>query len=127
MRQVVQQLMLEFDPTNYPASKVFQGSVVNDQPEFPFLVHRYRITVPTASNRGMPGLEVWIYDAPGSYLRIDAGLKAVRDYLLGINDRRVGNEHISQIEWTGDSPDLPAEEYRGIARTGSFNLIGSTS
>jgi hypothetical protein len=75
----------------------------------------------------VPGLEIWFYDEPGSYLRIDAALKSFRNYLVAITHRVVGSEHIAQIDWTGDSPDLPAEEYGGITRSSSFNLIGGSS
>jgi hypothetical protein len=127
MRRVVQALLEEVDWNTYPAGKIKQGSVVDDQPEFPFIVHRLRITDPSSSGRGRMGLEVWVYDYPGSYQRIDDTLKAIRQKFVGVCDRRVGDEHVSQIEWTGDSPDLPAEEYRGITRSSSFNLIGSTA
>lgn len=127
MRKVIQKLLSEVDPTHFPEEKIFQGSVVDNQPEFPFMVHRLRITEPSVSRRGKFGLEVWVYDASGSYQLIDDTLKAVRNYLESVVDRRVGGEHVSQLEWTGDSPDLPAEEYRGITRSGSFNVIGSTA
>lgn len=127
MRRVVQQLLAEVDPTVWLPERIFQDSAVNDQPEFPFIVHRFRIGAPTPSGRGMPGLEVWFYDTPGSYLRIDKALKDFRNHLVAVLHRVVGSEHIAQIEWTGDSPDLPAEEYGGITRSGSFNLIGGSS
>jgi hypothetical protein len=127
MRGLIQTILSEVDPTVWLPVRVLQGSVVDSQPDFPFIVHRYRITVPTPSGRGMPGLEVWFYDEPGSYLRIDKALKDFRNYLVAVSDRRSGGEHISQIEWAGDSPDLPAEEYGGITRSASFNVIGGSS
>ena len=127
MRTLVQTILAEVDPLVWLPTRIFQGSVVDAQPEFPFIVHRYRIGAPTPSGRSMPGLEVWFYDAPGSYQRIDKALKDFRNYLVAVLDRRSGSEHISQIEWAGDSPDLPAEEYRAITRSSSFNLIGGSS
>jgi hypothetical protein len=127
MRALIQTILSEVDPTVWPPERIYQGSNVDDQPEFPFIVHRYRITDASASGRGRNGLEVWFYDAPGSYLRIDKALKDFRNYLVAVTDRRASSEHIAQIEWTGDSPDLPAEEYGGITRSGSFNLIGGSS
>jgi hypothetical protein len=127
MRQVVQTLLAEVDPAVWSPASIFQGSVVDDQPAFPFIVHRFRIGAPTPSGKAMPGLEVWFYDEPGSYLRIDKAAKDFRNYLVAVTHRVVGSEHIAQIEWTGDSPDLPAEEYGGITRSSSFNLIGGSS
>ena len=127
MRALIQTILSEVDPLVWLPSRIYQGSAVDEQPDFPFIVHRYRITAATPSIRGMPGLEVWFYDEPGSYVRIDKALKDFRNYLVAVTDRRAGSEHIAQIDWTGDSPDLPAEEYRGITRSSSFNLIGGSS
>jgi hypothetical protein len=127
MRSVVKAILDEVDPTIWLPARIYQGGSVDDQPEFPFIVYRYRAGIPSASGRAVPGLEIWFYDEQGSYLRIDAALKSFRNYLVAITHRVVGSEHIAQIDWTGDSPDLPAEEYGGITRSSSFNLIGGSS
>ena len=127
MRGLVQTILSEVDPTVWLPSRILQGSVIDDQPDFPFIVHRYRAGIPSPSGRSVPGLEVWFYDEPGSYLRIDKALRDFRNYLVAVAHRVAGSEHIAQIDWTGDSPDLPAEEYGGITRSASFNLIGGSS
>jgi hypothetical protein len=75
----------------------------------------------------MPGLDVWVYDAPGSYARIDATLRMIRNTLLAVQDLHGQGEHIALIDWSNDSADLPAEEFQGITRMSSFTLVGSTA
>jgi len=127
MRGLIQTILTEVDPTVWIPSRIFQGSNVDDQPDFPFIVHRYRNGTPSPSGKSVPGLELWFYDEPGSYVRIDKALKDFRNYLVAITHRVAGSEHIAQIDWTGYSPDLPAEEYGGITRSATFNLIGGSS
>jgi hypothetical protein len=74
----------------------------------------------------MPGLDIWVYDVPGSYANlIDPTLRVIRAQFLAVADLRGYGEHIAAIDWANDSADLPAEEYQGITRMSSFNLVGS--
>jgi hypothetical protein len=131
MRKLVQQLLESVDPANFPADKIIQASSADDalrqMPDLPFVVLRFSIGRASASRRGQPSLDVWVYDVPGSYLRIDAFLRACRATLLAAQDLRGSGEHIAQIDWVNDSADLPAEEYGGIVRMGTFTLTGSSA
>jgi hypothetical protein len=133
MRRLIQDLLSSVDPVHFPPEKILQAGVVDSGlmplPELPFIIHRYSI-----GRRGgrqgsaMPGLDVWIYDVPGSYANlIDPTLVAVRNTLLAVSDLRGHGEHIAAIDWANDSADLPAEEFQGITRMSSFNLVGSTA
>lgn len=128
MRRLVQQVLESVDPQLLPPAQIIQGSNLTEQPPFPFLIHKLTITAATPSRRGKPGLEVWVYDEPGSYLRIDAILRAVRNRLApGPHTLTDGSEHIAVVDWTNDSPDLPAEEFHGITRMCAFNLVGRSA
>jgi len=124
----VQQVLESVDPVLLPPAQIIQGSDLTDQPPFPFLVHRLTFAGPTPSGRGRPGLEVWVYDEPGSYLRIDRLLLAVRARLRpGPHTLDDGSEHIAVVDWTNDSADLPAEEFHGITRMSAYNLVGRSA
>ena len=125
MRRLVQQVLESVNPALLPPAQIIQGSNLTEQPPFPFLVHKLTITNPTPSRGGRPGLEVWCYDEPGSYLRIDAILQAIRARLApGPHVLADGSELIAVVDWTNDSTDLPAEEFHGITRMSAYNLVG---
>lgn len=130
MRAIIQSLLADVHPDLTSAqvitAQVLQGSAVTDQPPFPFVVHKYSVTTPTPSRRGRNGLEVWVYDAPGSYLRIDAILQAIKIRFAGYPHAGPGG-YIAVVDWASDSADLPAEEFHGITRMSAFNLVGSTT
>lgn len=133
MRRLVQQVLEGVDPLVFPAGKILQASSVDSGlvqiPELPFIIHRFSLSARTPSNRGRPSLDVWVYDAPGSYQLIDETLRKVRAAFLAIADMRTedGLEHIATVDWVNDSSDLPAEEYSGITRMAAFVLVGSTA
>jgi hypothetical protein len=131
MRRIIQALLegVVVDGAPIPPDRVIQGSAMKVQPEFPFIVHKYSITTPTPSGRGRPGLEVWVYDEPGSYIsHIDPILSQVRtifnQYPFTLAD---GSEYLAVVDWTNDSADLPAEEFHGITRMSAFNLVGRSA
>ena len=133
MRRLIHQLLLTVDPEHFPENKILQAGVLDSGliklPELPFIIHRYSIGR-RGGGRGrvMPGLDVWVYDVPGSYANlIDPTLRAIRAQFLAVSDLRSDDEHIAAIDWVNDSADLPAEEYEGITRMSSYNLVGSTA
>jgi hypothetical protein len=125
----VQQLLESASPDLVPPDRILQGSSVEEAPpDFPFIIHKYSIGNRSVSGRGRPGLEVWVYDRPGSYLRIDKILRDVRYRFAGYPfTTSDGEEHIAVVDWTNDSADLPAEEFHGITRMSAFNLVGRSA
>jgi hypothetical protein len=122
MRGIIQQLLAT---TGHP---VIQGSALDEQPGFPFIIHKFAIGTRTPSGRGRPGLEVWVYDSPGSYLQIDRILMEIREIFRGYPFTSInGTEHIAVIDWVNDSADLPAEEFGGITRMSAYNLVGRSA
>lgn len=64
--------------------------------------------------------EVWVYDSPGSYTRIDDALKRIRDAVISAP----ADDGMFPAEWAGDSEDLSDDEMGTIFRTASFQLRG---
>lgn len=109
-----------------PPLQVFAASALEERPaDPPFAVVRFGTT-----GRGMGKIvrahaDIWVHDEPGSYVRIDNILAAIRGTLDGVNHLAdgVGNEIIS-AEWTSDSGDLIDQGYRTITKNTGYDLIG---
>lgn len=67
------------------------------------------------------GAEIWVYDNPGSYSRIDSLLEEIRLALLASRPVTDGMVAI----WQGNSPELADDQFGAITRFASFRLVGS--
>ena len=93
-----------------------------DNPERgkPFLVTAWADGPPVFGGRGRRDLLVWVHDDSADYARIDAVLERVRTLLVGI----VHEGAISQVAFTGGSPDLYDDGFRTITRNYGFRVNG---
>lgn len=62
---------------------------------------------------------LWVHDAPGSYLRIDEIIKALKAL-----DGQVVDSGGVACRWAGDSTELADDGFHTITRNTSFNLQG---
>jgi len=109
-------------PTLIPSQ--FGGGSVPNNPKKPFMVIQISSKEPEFRDGDAPLnhrqiLNVWVYDEPGSYKRIDTALGLVRDALVGRDDRI--------CVWTGDSGDLADDTYGAITRYATFQLTGGSA
>ncbi len=70
-------------------------------------------------------LTIWVHDEPGDYSRIDRIVFRLRQILPLLEGTVNGSQSILAVEWTGDSEDLTDDGHQTIARTASFELVGS--
>lgn len=68
--------------------------------------------------------QLYIYDTPGSYLRIDNALLIARNVLENITPFVYGDEVLAATEWEGDSDDRFDDQYNAIYRVASWRLTG---
>lgn len=129
MRASIQSLLSE--DADLRALGVADGAVVaantlDDSIQFrPLIVVKWSFV-----NRGIgPSrrnlLELWVYDVPGDYTRIDAIINRSREILgmaAAISD---GDGAITQIDWDGDGEDGYDDGLSALFRTSSFTVIGS--
>jgi len=110
-----------------PAVSVHAGGSITSAPlNKPFVIYRLQEEVPRLNDEDRPlatsrSGEVWVYDDPGSYDRIDDYLKLVRDKIAG---QVIGVEGGIACGWQGESPELSDDEFKCITRFGSFQLTG---
>lgn len=64
--------------------------------------------------------EVWVYDEPGSYDRIDTIIDLLHGELVG----PVPEPGKVSCEWAGDSGELADDQMKAIVRNATFQLIG---
>lgn len=113
----------------HPASSVFAGGALSGAPaERPFIIYRLQEVTPELRDAddviaSSQNAEVWVYDEPGSYDRIDAILTDVVSALSGV----VAEPGAVCATWQGNSPELSDDEMKAITRNASFRLIGATS
>jgi len=103
-----------------PAARIYGAGAMTGHPgAVPFLVLRFG---PDESRAGRAAREgecaVWAHDDPGSYLRIDEVLAAVRVAL----DAPVSEAGAVAVEWQGMSGDLSDDQLDTITRNASYRL-----
>lgn len=112
-----------------PASSVFAGGSLTGAPASrPFIIYRLQGTDPLLRDdmdavSSSTFAEVWVYDEPGSYDRIDAILTDVVASLSGA----VASPGAVACQWQGNSPELSDDDLKAITRNATFRLIGATS
>jgi hypothetical protein len=101
------------------------GSLTVPPASKPYIVYRLQATTPNLKDasvavRQTTIAEVWAYDDPGAYDRIDSILADVRARLVG----PVAEVGKVCCEWSGDSGELSDDEMKAITRNSTFLLIG---
>lgn len=89
--------------------------------------------VPLAPGVGpvqLQGVEVWVYDQPGSYEVIDQVNRLIRTALLAAAPRSFTGSDLRRIwlnsvEFQGESGDLFDDQWRAAVRNQFFRLAGS--
>lgn len=95
-------------------------AVDNPERQKPFIVTAWADDRVTFGGRGSRELLVWAHDDSADYSRIDRILERVRILLVGI----VHEQGISQVAFTGGSPDLYDDGFRTITRNYGFRVNG---
>jgi hypothetical protein len=83
----------------------------------PFLVYRVGIELPVLRGDDFEeasdtNVQIWVYDAPGSYKKIEQILDAVRARFRVVDALR--------SRWLGDSEELADDEQKAILKYGTF-------
>lgn len=108
-----------------PQSNIFSSSgltaVGNVPATKPFIIYKFNST-----DRPFPGaqteeMQVWVYDDPGSYVRIDTILRRV----IGTLDTPIVLPDGVCSRWIGNSGDL-IDDILGITKYASFIINGRT-
>lgn len=98
-------------------------SVDNPERGKPFLVTAWAEQPRTTgwATRHRRDLAVWAHDEGGDYSRIDRLLERVHVLLVGT----VHQGGISQVDYSGGSPDLYDDGFHTITRNYGFRIIGA--
>ena len=102
----------------------FQG-VDTPTPDKPFIVARWGTTEPGATfGRGPARLELWVYDRPADYTRIDAIIARIKTLLTNaVHVAGTDGYTLTQATWMGESEDLYDDVYERIVKTTSFTVV----
>lgn len=106
-----------------PADRIISSGLEHPPEARPFIIVRL-FPVTTMLKEGIAHrqiADVSVHDEPGSYVRIDACLSAVRTALAG----PVASVGGVACEWQGDSSDSIDEGFKTLFRSATFRLIGT--
>jgi hypothetical protein len=128
MRKTIMSLLNEPTLTALVPGGWHQQGSLDIAPERVFGTYRLRGSTQSVTSRSPSrevGLEVWVHDDPGSYLRIDDILKELERILDGVvHVSAAAGESISQTKFESRSPDLNDDGLRTICKMTSYTLIG---
>lgn len=109
-----------------PNSSVLSGGSLTLVPSArPFIIYRLNGETPALKDgfetiRTTNFCEVWVYDEPGSYDRIDEIIDAVKSEMVGM----IVATGACACEWIGNSRELADDVFKAIVRNATFKLIG---
>lgn len=109
---------------------VYSANNVDTPATKPFIVVKWtqRLVV-GAAHRDAPSqanlCDIWFYDRPGDYSRIDAMIARVHEMLAAVQAQQTGTGWITQIDWSGDGEDGYDDVWEAISRTSSYRVIAS--
>lgn len=69
--------------------------------------------------------DIWFYDKPGDYSRIDAMIARVHALFSSVQAQRTATGWVTQIDWIGDGEDSYDDVWEAICRTSSYRVIAS--
>lgn len=107
------------------------GEAEGHQPPFPFLVTRFRETTPGASPTSRRHLvELWAYDEPRDYTRLEKGLEAAFSLLDMKSGGPVTADSVTtwlvEGKWESTSNDLTDDVLRANMRYSTYTLVTNT-
>ena len=107
--------------TSIVAERIYSSGELEAAPkDKPFIVLRFDDETPEIEEASFQDVTVWVHDEPGSYVRIDEALSAVRTTLEG---PVVAPDGV-YATWLGDSPDLADDARQTLVRNSAFRLAG---
>lgn len=105
-----------------PPERMFSASAINKQHERPLIGMRLHTGFPTQRRLGERlYVQVWAYDNPGDYMRIDRVLKNVRRALEGLQPFGP----FLEASWIEDSVDLRDDPMEAITKYSRFQVTGN--
>lgn len=127
-RTWVYQKVMATPSLGVPGARVYSVGAVGrlgDTPDRPFIVIREMLIAPSllpswpVDNRPY---QIWVHDDPGSMMRIDQAIGAVRVYLPEQAPTVFGDEEIFACEWNAMSDDLYDDHHKTNTRHADFTL-----
>lgn len=102
-----------------------QRSGGTESPEArPFVIIKGGADNAAWGNTGTKDVEIWAYDEPTSYDRIDSILKRVRELMTSaVHVSGADGNTMAQAEWQGDSIDLYDDIWMCATRYSSFRTV----
>lgn len=95
------------------------GSLTGPAPVRPFVI--YRVQDETPGLRGdddvpakTTNVQIWVYDDPGTFTRIEAALEIVEELMRSASGLR--------CTWQGRSGELPDDEQKAITKNVSYGV-----
>lgn len=111
---------LKSSPVNdLTEGRIFEASAINKQKKRPLVGLRMHTEFPVGRRTGSRQyLQVWAYDTPGDYLRIDEILKHARDAIEAIPHQ----EDFLEAVWIETGVDLRDDAMEAITRYSRFQF-----
>lgn len=137
MRQLLHaSLLAEEDEDFTIGDRIYQSGSLGvgttpAKPQVPFLMYKELVSQPYAAVRETSRakaryFQFFVYDEPGSYLRIERILQIVREnVLLLVAQVSPSGVRCIDVEWQGESGDIPDPELNTILRIGTARFTVS--
>jgi len=103
----------------------FLGTSAADSPEMrPWAIIKWGQSTPAFGLTGETALEVWYYDEPGSYVRINKLIERTKSLLQdAVHVQGSDGDELTAARWAGDSPELYDDVFKCITRYTSFTVV----
>lgn len=110
--------------TTLVGTRIFESSRLQDVPTKPYVMYKFFPMTAELSGDDAPkvfnqGVQVFVHDVPGDYLRIDAILKILKDLFQNAYDKTAG---VEICKWIDSSEDFKDPDMGTITRFARFRI-----
>lgn len=120
-------------PLTVPQTRVMAGGALDGPPASrPYVIYRFLDEGVQIKDDSRPVakdqiVQVWVYDDPGSYDRIDSIMDALESGMPGPVVQHADYTGCIAVNWNGRGPELFDDEMKAITRFALLSLIGRGS
>lgn len=137
MKKLISKSLIEnLELANVIEDRVYQSSSLGigdipEKPKLPYILYTELPSFPyrevrETSNASLRTFQIYIYDEPGSFLRIEDLLELVRETLIGLAGVvSPSGARCTDVDWRGYSEDFTDTVRNEIFRFATFNFTSS--
>lgn len=108
----------------FTADAWFSSASAESPLQRPFGIIKWGGSFPAFKLTGSTDVTIWLYDEPGSYVRINAAIERIKRLITSAVQVQGSDQMtLTMAQWSGDSEDLYDDIYKCVTRNSTFTVL----